>query len=81
MSVAYLKKSSVICLYYSLHCPLGWKTLCDHLYLHTVLIAVFKIKAHALNDRLLWNLCVGDYEDFEHTQLNMKSIGYQKATV
>jgi hypothetical protein len=48
------------------------KNLSDRLHklLHTVITAVNKIKAHALNDQLFRELCIKNDEDFERLLLH-----------
>jgi hypothetical protein len=61
------KKPNAITIHCDIHRQhLVAKNLSDRLHksLHTVITAVNKIKAHALNDRLLRELCVKNDEDF-----------------
>lgn len=82
--VAYLKRAvpnifTIHCVIHRQH--LVAKNLSGRLHnsLHTVITAVNKIKAHALNNRLFRELCVENDEDFErlllHTEVRWLSKG------
>ncbi|KAJ8879274.1 hypothetical protein PR048_019881 [Dryococelus australis] len=71
--VAYLKKS--VPNIFTIHCVIQQlvpKNLSGQLHnsLHTVITAVNKIKAHALNDQLFQELCIENDEDFEHSVIH-----------
>lgn len=58
------------------------KNFTDHLQklLQIIITAVNKIKCHSAADRLFWELCVENDENFEDLLLHIKVVGYQKAT-